>query len=123
MRLFALAGGVALVLAGLSQVGIAQAQNQTVRGHLLDVMCATKHAHEAAAYAPTHDKTCLLMDGCVKSGYSVLTADGKVLKMDQKGTAMALDLIKKTDREKDWKVTVTGAVSNDTITVTKLTLD
>jgi hypothetical protein len=63
------------------------------------------------------------MAGCVKSGYSVLTADNRVLKLDEKGSAMALDLIKKTDREKDWKIAVTGTVANNTITVKSLALE
>lgn len=123
MKLLAFAAGMALIVAVAAQPGFAQAKTTTVKGHLVDVMCATEHADEAASYGPTHDKTCLLMDHCVKSGYSVITGDGKVLKMDQKGTAMALDLIKKTDREKDWKVAVTGTVSNDVISVSTLKLE
>jgi hypothetical protein len=98
------------------------AQTQTIRGHLVDVMCATEHAKEGAAYGAKHDKKCLLMDGCVKSGYSVLTAEGRVVKLDAKGSAMALELIKKTSREADWRVTVAGNVSGDIITVSTLTL-
>ena len=100
----------------------ALAQTQTIRGHLVDVACATDHAKEGAAFGAKHDKKCLLMDACVKSGYSVLTADGRVVKLDAKGSATALELIKKTDRESDWRVTVAGNVSGDTMTVTALSL-
>ena len=62
------------------------------------------------------------MDGCVKSGYSLVTADKKVLKFDAKGNELALDLIKKIDRDKDWTVAVNGTVSGDTIAVASLQL-
>jgi hypothetical protein len=123
MKIVALSAGVALMMAGFGLTGAAQARTETVKGHLIDVMCATKHQAEGAAYGATHDKKCLLMPGCVKSGYSVLTADKRILKLDEKGSAIALDLIKQTDREKDWKVAVTGTVANDTITVQSLTLE
>jgi hypothetical protein len=109
---------VALAAGGAAQ---AQAQTQTLKGHLVDVMCATKHATEAD-YIAKHDKKCLLMDGCVKSGYSLVTPEGKVLKLDAKGTQLALDLIKKTDREGNWTVGVNGNVTGDTIAVTSIQL-
>jgi hypothetical protein len=111
----------ALVIAGLAFGGVAQAQQTQVKGHLVDVMCATKHATEAD-YIAKHDKTCLLMEGCVKSGYSVVTADGKVLKLDAKGSQQALDLIKKTERTSAWTVAVNGTISGDTITVASIQL-
>ena len=110
-----------LVVVGLAVGGRAQTQTQTMNGHLVDVMCATKHATEAD-YIAKHDKKCLLMEGCVKSGYSLVTAEGKVLKLDAKGTQLALDLIKKTDRESNWTAAVTGSVSGDTIAVSSIQL-
>jgi hypothetical protein len=121
MRMLGIAAGTLLVVVGLAVVGAAQGQTQTMKGHLVDVMCATKHATEAG-YIAKHDKKCLLMEGCVKSGYSLVTADGKVLKLDAKGTELALDLIKKTDRESNWTVAVNGRVSGDTIAVSSIQL-
>ena len=106
----------------IALIAPALAQTQTVRGHLVDVVCATEHAKEGATFGAKHDKKCLLMDACVKSGYSVLTAEGRVIKLDAKGSAMALELIKKTNRESDWRVAVAGNMSGDTITVSTLTL-
>ena len=42
-----------------------------------------------------------------------MTADKKVLKLDARGNQMAIDLIKKTDRDKNWTVAVNGTVSGD----------
>ncbi len=122
MKMLGMAAGM-LVVVGLAVGVAAQAQEktQTMKGHLVDVMCATKHATEAD-YIAKHDKKCLLMEGCVKSGYSLVTAGGKVLKLDAKGTQLALDLIKKTDRVSNWTVAVNGNVSGDTIAVSSIQL-
>jgi len=121
MKLFACAAVVALALVGLTAPTGVQAQAQTLKGHLMDIACSSHHATEAG-YAEKHDKKCLLMDACVKSGYSLVTADKKVLKFDAKGNQLAIDLIKKTDRDKDWTVAVNGTVSADTIAVTSIQL-
>lgn len=121
MRAVTLAIGVAVVALSL-QVISAQSAPQTFKGYLVDVMCGTHHAQEGAAYGEKHDKKCLLMDDCVKSGYALLTADNQVLKFDSKGSAMALALVKKTEREKDWRVTVSGTLSDGTIAVSSLSL-
>ena len=62
------------------------------------------------------------MEGCIKSGYSVVTADHKVLKFDRKGNEQALALIKATDKDKEWKVVVTGKVDGQTMAVRAITL-
>lgn len=99
----------------------AQADVQRISGHLVDAVCAKNHSTEPG-YAANHDKRCNLMDGCVKSGYSVITGDNKVLKFDQNGNEQALALIKATDKDKDWKVVVTGKVEGQAIAVTSIAL-
>ena len=117
MKVLAYAASTALVVLGLTVSGAAQ--GQTMKGHLMDIACSSHHATEAG-YTESHDKKCLLMDACVKSGYSLVTADKKVLKFDAKGNEMALALIKKTDHDKDWKVSVMGTVTGDMIAVSDL---
>lgn len=118
MRTFGFVCGVAAMVALASSAG---AQGQPVKGTLMDVACSSHHATEAG-YTESHDKKCLLMESCVKSGYSLVTADKKVLKFDKKGNDLALDLIKKADRDKDWKVSVDGTVTGDTIAVSNIRL-
>jgi hypothetical protein len=118
MKVFAWAAGAALVV-GMSVSGAAQ--DQPLKGTLMDVACSSHHATEAG-YTEKHDKKCLLMDACVKSGYSLVTADKKVLKFDAKGNDLALALIKQTDHDNDWKVAVNGKVTGDTIAVTDIKL-
>jgi len=72
--------GVGLFVAGLT-IGSA-AQTQSIKGHLMDVACSTSRHASEAGFKESHDKKCLTMDSCVKSGYSVITADNKVLELD-----------------------------------------
>lgn len=117
MKMLALAANIALAVVAYTVPGAAQ--GQMVKGHLMDIACSSHHATEAG-YTEKHDRKCLLMDSCVKSGYSLVTADKKVLKLDAKGNQLALELIKKTDRDRDWTVAVNGTVSGDTIAVTDI---
>jgi hypothetical protein len=120
MLTVALLLGLALVMG--SAMVRAQAGADVVSGHLVDMSCASWRAKEGKALGETHDKGCLLMADCIKSGYAVFTTDGRVIRLDPKGHAMALALVKKTDRVKDWRITVTGTVSNDAVRVISLTM-
>jgi hypothetical protein len=58
----------------------------------------------------------------VKSGYGVLTPDKKVIKFDAAGNEKAIKFIDALTQKKDIKVTVTGAVDGDKMTVEKIEL-
>ena len=62
------------------------------------------------------------MPECEESGYALLTSDNKVIKFDKAGNATAKQFIAKTDKDKDWKVNVTGDVTGDNMTVQSLEL-
>jgi len=109
-------------LVALAMCATMSAQDQKISGYLVDAVCAGNHASEPG-YAANHNKNCNLMAGCIKSGYSVITADNKVLKFDQKGNDQALALIKATEKDKDWKVVVTGKVDGQTIAVSSIALE
>jgi len=113
--------GLSLGVVALGATLAGQAGSQKLTGYLVDTVCAVGHATEPG-YSENHDKNCNLMTGCIKSGYSLVTFDKKVLKLDQKGAEMALALIKATDKEKDWKVVVNGKVDGQTIAVNSIAL-
>jgi hypothetical protein len=77
-------------------------------GTLVDVMCKGKDL-------ASHPKQCAL--SCAKSGFGLVTSDGKFYKFDESGNAKALTAIKKTAKDKDLKATVTGAMDGDVIKV------
>jgi hypothetical protein len=97
------------------------AATQTISGHLVDVSCATEDGAKPG-FGAKHSKKCLQMPECEESGYALLTADNKVIKFDKAGNATAKQFIAKTDKDKDWKVNVTGDVAGDNMTVQSLEL-
>jgi hypothetical protein len=114
--------GCALVVAGLTVAASAQTGTQKFQGHLVDTVCADGHATEEG-YAEKHERKCNLMDVCVKSGYSLMTADKKVLHLDAKGAEQALALVKSNPKEKDFRVTITGKMDGPTLVVQSITAD
>ena len=114
--------GALVVVVSLAIPAAGQSNSQKFSGYLVDAVCAGNHATEPG-YAEKHDKNCNLMEGCIKSGYSLIMADHKVLKFDSKGNEQALAFIKATDKDKSWKVMVTGTVEGQTLTVKSIALD
>jgi hypothetical protein len=97
-----------------------QGKKQKLSGYLVDIMCSSEHASEGEAFGAKHSKECLQMADCVKSGYAVLTADNKVIKFDAKGNEEARKAIAASSKTSDFKVTVSGTVSGDSIAVASL---
>lgn len=117
--------GILLILAAAAALAFAGGmKSQTITGHLVDVACASENAEKPKAdFAAKHSKKCLTMPECEESGYAVLTADNKVIKFDKDGNEQAKKLIAATDKDKDWKVSVTGTMNKDnTLKVEKLAL-
>lgn len=86
----------------------------TLSGTLVDMNCKGKDLAE-------HTKQCAMR--CAKSGFGLVTADGKFVKFDEAGNTKALDALKASAKEKDLKATVTGKVDGDSIQVESVTLD
>jgi len=80
-------------------------------GTVVDVMC---HGKDLAS----HTRDCAVM--CSKSGYGLVTADGRFLKFDEGGNARALASLKKLTKDKDLKAKVSGTVSGDVLKVETL---
>ena len=82
-------------------------------GTVVDVMCRGKDLS-------SHTRECAVT--CSKSGYGLVTADGKFLKFDEAGNARTLSALKKATKEKDLKAKVTGAVEGDVLKVATIDL-
>ena len=94
---FALAAGLAVAAAA-----------ETFSGTVVDVMCRGKDL-------ASHTRECAIT--CARSGFGVVTADGKFLKFDEAGNARALAALKKLSKEKDLKAKVTGTLTGDVLKV------
>jgi hypothetical protein len=95
-----------LFLMGAVVAGLASAE--TFSGTVVDVMCKGKDL-------AGHTRSCAL--DCAKSGFGLVQADGKFLKFDESGNARTLSMLKKSSKEKDLKVKVTGTVDGEVIKV------
>ena len=72
--------------------------------------------------ALAHDKDCLMMSKCQKSGYGVYTSEGKYITFDDAGNQKALAALKASKKTDNMKVAVTGDVQGDTMKVASLKL-
>jgi hypothetical protein len=120
MRQELLAAGALFLMAVAAP--IAQTSNQTFKGHLVDTVCADGHVKEDG-YAVKHENSCNLMPGCMKTGYSLMTADKRAIKLDPKGIEQATALVKSTKKTNDLKVTVVGKMEGQTLAVSTITVD
>jgi hypothetical protein len=87
----------------------------TVSGTLMDTGCAKKHMGENLAKADSHPKSCAMQCGA-KTGFAVVTPDGKVLKLDEASNKKAMDYLQ-NGKSDSMKVKVSGTVNGDTIAV------
>ena|SRR5687767_2550579 len=89
-------------------IGNVAAAAESFSGTVVDVMCRAKDL-------ASHTRECSL--SCAKSGFGVVTADGKFLKFDEAGNARTLSVLKKATKEKDLKAKVTGTLAGDLLKV------
>jgi hypothetical protein len=80
-------------------------------GHLMDTMCAANKLDQASSH------TAQCMKDCAKSGYGLVTKDGKYLKFNEGGNAKALTALKADNREANLQVKVTGELKGSMIRV------
>jgi hypothetical protein len=113
-----------VIILSLAFVAVVYAQGAKeikVTGYLIDNACADSAKGELGTRAKGHTVSCALMDGCEKSGYSVVTADNTRYKLNEKGEGLAADLLKNTKSTKGVKVALEGNYNGSEVNVTKLT--
>ena len=110
----------AVIVALVAALG-AVAYAAEVEGFLVDRACSAKIAptndQKAAA---AHTRQCALMPDCVKSGYGVLTADGKFITFDAAGNTKAEAALKASKKPDNLKVQVSGTQTGTTMKVTSV---
>ena len=95
----------------LTAVFAAAAFADSWTGTVVDVMCKDKDL-------ANHTAKCSV--NCAKSGFGIVTSDGKFLKFNEAGNAKALAALKSTSKEKDIKAKVTGTIQDNVISVQSL---
>jgi len=104
--------GMKLATLALSFAALAVAAD-SYSGTVVDVMCRTKDL-------AGHTRECAIT--CSKTGYGLVTADGKFLKFDEAGNARTLAMLKKSTKEKELKAKVSGTVSGEVLKVESIEL-
>jgi hypothetical protein len=110
-----------LMLTGVFAYAQEAAKTVTVKGYLIDNMCAGSPGEDKdyADDAKEHKTGCALMPGCAKSGFAV--AEGrKLYKLDEAGNKLATDVLNTTKTRKGLMVEVEGTVEGTTLHATKL---
>jgi hypothetical protein len=110
---------VMIVLFGMAMSAFAA--DTAVKGYLVDVACATEEGSKPG-FGAKHSKGCLQMAECVNSGYAVLTEDVKVIRFDAAGNEKVSKFLETLQKNDNIRVTVTGAVKGDEITVREIEL-
>jgi hypothetical protein len=110
----------ALIL--FAMLGItAFAADTAVQGYLMDANCSPRKAQRPGA-AVAHTRGCLRMPFCENSGYGVLTENKHFVRFDKDGNEKAAKFLADIDKTDTIKVTVSGTVDGDKMTVTKIEL-
>ena len=101
------------LLAGFAS--FSPAATMTMNGMISDSMCGASHAKMIAGHPGMTDKACTL--ACVKAGAKyVFVSDGKVYQVANQSLAAL-------QKQAGEPVSVTGDVSGDTISVSKVAMD
>lgn len=103
------------VLLTLAVAFAAAGEKTTVSGVLMDKACSAEN--KTTEKALKHSKDCALMEDCVKSGYGVLTADGKYIAFDAAGNKKAAAFVKKFKGDDSIKIQVDGTLEGSTLKV------
>jgi hypothetical protein len=99
------------------------AQTKTIDGYLVDVACATDNAKTPTKdFGAIHTKDCMQMEDCAGTGFAVLTPDDKIIKFDSKSNQLARIFLQGSKKDKDFKVSVTGKLQGDKLSVESINL-
>jgi hypothetical protein len=95
----------------------------SLHGYVVDQMCAKSMAKKGKAMekAAKHTKECALEEACAASGFGLFYEDGKWVKFDDKGDAMAKTMFEKSKKDKDFMADIVGEVKDGKMVVASLT--
>jgi len=96
-----------------------KAEKMTLKGYIVDKMCAEGHSDELSTMAPGHTKQCALSESCLKTGLGIVS-DGKWYSFDAKGSSKAAELVKNSKSEKGAMYEVVGEVKGDMLVVSSI---
>ena len=75
----------------------------TLKGYVIDNMCATSNKEKLGEFVKTHTKTCMLKASCLTSGYSIYS-DGKLSKFNKESNSKIQEFLKKEDSKSEVEI-------------------
>ena len=89
-----------------------------LKGYVIDNACSARAKGEnGVEKVKAHSIKCAQMANCAKSGYAVVTEEGKLYKLDDAGNTKVADILKATKVDKGLQVQVEGTVDGDVLKV------
>lgn len=79
-------------------------QTVTLKGTIIDNMCAGVYKTDTANFVKTHMKECALMPDCAASGYSIFV-DGKLMRFTKDSNKAIVNFLKEENNKLDVEVT------------------
>lgn len=114
---------ICILCAGSVSHAASKGKRIHLRGHLIDNACWSENDHkDDQKFLREHSKDCLQMPDCIKSGYSIVTAQGKVYPMDTASNASTTAWIEATKRDDNFLVDVKGHLRAGKLNVKKIQL-
>ena len=110
-----------VLLASNSLIAQGSPATVTLRGYVVDALCGAAMAGKpsAMARAARHTRRCALDENCAAAGYGIIS-DGKWVKFDAKGDALAKAAITASKRERGHYFEVKGSMSGDLFSAVSL---
>jgi hypothetical protein len=105
-----------------ADLGTKTRTQESVRGYLVDTLCAKEEAAQLAQLGLKHTKKCLTMPACRESGYALLlpSSNNHVLHFDKRGNDLAAKLVSERRLESGWLLRATGRRTGDQFAVATL---
>jgi hypothetical protein len=69
---------------------------KTIKGTIIDNMCAESHKADMATFIKTHPKSCAIAPNCMASGYSIYFS-GQLMKFNDASNKKIADFLKISD--------------------------
>lgn len=114
--------GLLAVDARRADLGTKTRNQESVRGYLVDTVCAKEEAAQLSQLGLKHTKKCLTMPACRESGYALLllSSNNDVLHFDKRGNDLAARFVSEHRLESGWLVRATGKRTGDQFAVATL---
>lgn len=102
-------------------LGAAPMSADTLKGVLLDNVCAAGFEGDYAA-AKEHSESCRLATDGKKKGFSIVSEDGEMLRLDSKGNGLLMRALRFAEEDRPLEVEIEGKIKGSRVAVNQIRL-